>query len=529
MRAHHDPLAYANALFREGRHAEAEVEFRAHLERDPKSGGAMFGLAVILMSRKDSAAAVELLRKAVKAAPQNARIRGLLGQAYESVGKHEESARAYEEAARLDPTDPKPLVNGAAALMHLNRNAEAIAVLKRALTIAPGDPLALKDLVVATARVGTPEEAMSAAVAYGNLPPMPPTITRESQIRAVGTALVQAGRVAEGIAMLERAAANAPGDADLRHVLGLAYLISGQHRRGFELWQARGQAAGSEGMAIPKKVAPAWDGVADVRGKRVLVLAEQGVGDALQFARYLPELARRGAEVIVGCNLLAVTLLERVEGVRSASPDDPPPAHDLSVLMLDLPLLLGVPDEIARFASPYLTSEPERVARIRGHLGKADGRPRVALCWSGSPLQPVNARRAFDPRRLEPLIKAFPGVQFVSAQKLPLPGTSTPKGLLDPTPHLRDFADTAALIDAVDLLITTDTSTAHLAGGMGKASWVLLHHPTPHWPFAQSGDRCEWYPGLRLFRQPAYGDWDSVIAGVRAALGVWLSERVSSG
>jgi hypothetical protein len=237
----------------------------------------------------------------------------------------------------------------------------------------------------------------------------------------------------------------------------------------------------------------------------------------IQFARFIPELARRvGGPVTLGCNPLLGELMKSVDGVGEVWSKKEAPVHEVSVLMLDLPLLLGVVGRLAEFAGPYLKADPARVERFRALIRQRSGgrKPSVGLCWSGSPRQPVNFRRSFDPALLSGLVKGRKDAAFFSLQKVPVPGTQTPKGVIDLTEEMKDFADTAAFMSTLDQVITTDTSTAHLAGALGLSATVLLHHPAAHWTWGREGERTEWYPTLRLIRQERAGDWGGVVGRI---------------
>lgn len=513
-------LAEAEKLLAQRNYAAAETGFSAILKSHPQYARAAGGLGVCLFVRREFSGAIRAFRNAVKLEPGNGVYWTQLAEAQKAAGEKRSALRSYEEAMRLLPRDSRLPTNAGSLAFELGAVEEALGLTRRALKLDPNDMLALRNLASMAAKSGDPAEALSAARTLAARAAIPPMVTVATQLHLLGNALTMNGATDDGISTLQRALEEAPADADIRHSLALAYLAAGDHGRGFALLPARFDLPGYAENAVAKSDQPRWDG-SDPSGKRVMVQCEQGAGDAVQFCRYLPELARRGATVLVACGRPLVGLLRTVEGVSGVF--DGPCGHDVAVPMMDLPLRLGLTGGSAGWTGPYIAAGTARTAELRAAISvKAGGRTTVALCWSGNPDQPVNRRRSVPTSLLGTL--KLDGVCFVSAQKVPPPGQGPPKGLieLDPTPELENFADTAALLAGVDLVVTTDTSVAHLAGAMGLPAWVLLHHPAPHWPYGATGERTAWYPTLRLFRQRTYGDWGPVLQDVRRRLGEHL-------
>ena len=260
---------------------------------------------------------------------------------------------------------------------------------------------------------------------------------------------------------------------------------------------------------------PIWDG-GDVAGRKVFVFAEQGQGDQLQFVRYVPLLADRGARVTLEAHPRLRPVLQTLRGVEEiVTFGTAPDAHDLVAPLLSLPRHLGA-SPAAAGAAPYLGA-PEGPDILSARSGS--GPLRIGLVWSGNPQQPTNPRRSCsldDIRQLADL----PDTELYSLQKgsaaTDLKLATWAGAITDLGPGLADFGVTARTLGALDLLVTTDTAIAHLAGAMGKTAWVLLAYAAD-WRWSE-GETTPWYPSLRLFRQPAPGDWTSVIENVRRAL-----------
>ena len=257
-----------------------------------------------------------------------------------------------------------------------------------------------------------------------------------------------------------------------------------------------------------------WDG-APLEGRTIVLLPEQGFGDTIQFARYAPQVAARGGHVILGCPAPLKRLMRTLGGVSQvASGDDPPVMAHVGAALLDLPGLFGtrltnVPAEV-----PYLCAEKELVDAWAPRFTPPHFK--VGLVWAGNPAHQHDARRSTTLTSLAAL-GDVPGVQFYSLQK----GQATPTGfnsaLVDLGPDLHDFADTAAVLMHLDLVITVDTSVAHLAGALGRPVWLMLSR-AHDWRWIDGWDRSPWYPSMRIFRQQVAGDWAGVARRITSAL-----------
>jgi hypothetical protein len=323
------------------------------------------------------------------------------------------------------------------------------------------------------------------------------------------------------LASCERAIALKPGSPEAQFNLGACQLALGDYERGWAGYEWRWQTRNT--APLPDYRSPRWRGDVAIPNQTILVHAEQGFGDSLQFCRYVPMLASL-ASVVLDVSRPLVRLLSSLDcDVRIIARGDDLPPFDTWIPMLSLPLAFQT--TLATIPGParYLHADPEQSARWRKRLSGMAGR-KIGLVWAGSPLslQPqalaMDRRRSLTLQQFAPLAD-IPGLCLISLQKGDAARQSPPDGMAlhDWTDELDDFADTAALIEALDLVISVDTSVVHLAGALGKPVWVLNRFDQC-WRWLSDRTDSPWYPTARLFRQPAPGDWTSVMRDVAAAL-----------
>ena len=392
--------------------------------------------------------------------------------------------------------------------MRAGRAEEAIALFRRAVEREPANAEALLYLAGALSSTGRPAEAVAS---YDRTLAL--MANHAAAWSSRGVALQALNRHADAIASFDRAIALEPDFADAHFNKSLALLAIGDYPRGQLEYEWRWKRSGAAHLR-QNLGRPLWRGE-DPQRRTILLHAEQGLGDTIQFARYAPLLARAGANVILETHPELKPLLARLDGVRSViARGEARPAHDFHCPLGGLPMALktelsSVPAEI-----PYVSADAERVERWRPRL-EALGGPRVALVWAG------NAAHANDRNRSVPLalLRALWGAdtaRFVSLQRDLRAGDAemlAAAPVLHLGPELADFDDTAAVVAGCDLVITVDTSVAHLAGAMGRPVWVLLPFSCD-WRWTAASDRSPWYPAARLYRQPQPGDWESVVARV---------------
>lgn len=473
------------------------------------------GLALRALGRLEEAAAV--LGAAVAQTPERDDLRLEHGQtrhawalAMLAAGRREEGRALLRAVVRAAPHDAQAHLNLARLLATEGGLEEPVAVLAglvaRGGAVAAG-LLAEVALLLAEAGAGGPAEAAARrALAVGD--PVDDTWV------TLGLALHLQDRLDEALAAYEQALALRPDHVAARCNAAMVHLAKGELERGFAGFEAR--RGGRDALPAPDALA----------GRRVVLEGEQGHGDTIQFARYAPMVAALGAEVTLRVQPGLVRLFAGMPGVaRVGGPEVAAGAGDVVLPLASMPLLFGTTLATVPAGVPYVAADPAAVARWRARLAGYPGRI-VGLAWAGERRRALSAR-AMDARRsvalaaLAPLA-AVPGVTLVSLQKGAGAAQRPPDGmdLLDWTAELPDFAATAALVSALDLVVTVDTAVAHLAGALGRPVW-LLNRLDSDWRWLRGREDSPWYPSLRQFRQAAPGDWGTVVAQVARALAAW--------
>jgi hypothetical protein len=315
-----------------------------------------------------------------------------------------------------------------------------------------------------------------------------------------------------------------PGFNEAMFSYAILLARAGDYERAWPLFESRWNLPG---LTKPNFSQPAWSGQS-VDGKRILIYSEQGLGDSIQFIRYAAMLVERGAEVIVECRKELVDLLRTAIGVTGVFFEgEPLPPFDLHVAMLSQPGAFKTTIQTIPGKVPYLFANPARRHTWRDRLGNDHTRLRVGLTWAGNADNVTLRKRRVALEQLLPVV-AVENVDFFSLQigsgseqigRLPLQSL-----IADHTMHIKDFADTAAFMAELDLIISVDTAVAHLAGALGCSVWTLLPFVSD-WRWGLEGENTPWYPTMRLFRQPAPGDWASVIQKVAGELKHFVVER----
>ena len=434
-----------------------------------------------------------------------------------------EAEDAFRSALREDPTASRAWHGLGNLWLGRGRPEDAAEAFRRALNQRPDHALLLSNLALALHRSGRSDEAEAILRALIAREPD----SYEATIN-LGVVLRDVVRWPEARELFERALVWRPGEAKLRFDLSLLELALGDFAAGWDGYEQRWEANGTPRPGSAD--VPIWQGE-PLAGKHLLLFTEQGFGDTLQFIRYVPLLARQGAKVTLGCPPALSRLMRRIEGIAAVidDPADEPPA-DFQLSLMSLPHRLGTRLDTIPAELPYLRADPEAVAAWSRRLAASEtDRPkctRIGLVWAGAPRPDMPMAHEIDKRRSLPLaalapLGAVPGVRFISLQKGPGAAqlAAPPPALLieDPMAEVADFADTAAIVANLDLVIAADTAVAHLAGGLGVPVWVMSRFDGC-WRWLTDRDDSPWYPGLRLFRQPRAGDWQSVVAEVATTL-----------
>ena len=503
----------------------------------------LLGLAAAQSGRPQEAA--DLFTRALRGSPGNAALHGHLGIALRNLGRHEEALQCFDRAIALKHDHAVAHNNRGATLADLKHHEEAIASFERAIAANPGyaeawynlgnsqAELRRVDAAIASYRKAIALDAdfvdahnnLGVALAERNahkdaIACYQRAIALEPRFADaysnLGVALADLTRYGEASAAYERAIAIDPECADAHWNLALCRLLLGDFLRGWEgyEWRWKQDQVAKFKRHYPQ---PLWRGEESLKGKTLLLYAEQGLGDMLQFCRYASRVADLGARVLLEAPPALQSVLCGLPGVAQVIAQGAAiPAFDIHCPVTSLPLAFhSTADTIPRDV-PYIAADAARVAMWQGKLGPRT-KPRVGLAWSGNLLPDPNRSMTFSTA----LTLAMADVEIISLQK---EVRASDAALLASRPdirhfgdELRDFADTAALIESMDMVISIDTSVAHLAGAMGKPLWMMLPY-NPDWRWMIDRDDCLWYPSARLFRQTAIGDWASVVRRVGAAL-----------
>ena len=471
-------FAQAVDHFQNGRLPEAEKLGARIRKLAPHSHEAAHFLGVIKLQRGDAAAALPLIEAALRLKPGAPDILAHRGNALAMLGRCEEALAQFDALLAQHPAQAELHFNRGLALASLARHAEAVAAYDRALTLRPD--------------------------------------YRAAQLNR-GVALQALNRHTEAIAGFEALLARNPADADAAHNAALSRLTVGDYAQGFRQYEARFARSG-----MPRRRRdlgkPLWGGEILTQPHTILLHAEQGLGDTIQFARYAPLVARMGGRVVLEVAPELVSLLRRLEGVAQVAERGAAlPDFDLHCPMGSLPLALKT--EVASIpAAPYLAASAARIAQWQARLPALT--PRVAFAWAGGAAHPDDRNRSLPLTQLAPLLE-LDGISFISLQRDPsaadAAALASMKRVTALGAELRDFDDTAAVLALCDLVIAVDTSLAHLAGALGRPIWILLPF-RPDWRWMLVRPDSPWYPSARLYRQGALGDWASVVARVRADL-----------
>jgi tetratricopeptide (TPR) repeat protein len=471
-------IHYGNALAGLSRHAEALASYERAIALDTTLADAHYNRGVALAELGRHEAALASYEQAIARDPDHAQAHNNLGNLLSDGARYLEALQHYERASEIRTDFIDAWVNRANLLRRLTRYEKALSSSERAIQINPDHP-----------------QAHSSR----------------------GAVLASLGRYDEALSSYRRAIELKPDLAEGLWNKAIVHLSRGEWGEGWSLYEARWKVK-SLGLTQHCADLPAWRGQESIQGKVVLLHAEQGYGDTLQFCRYASLVAARGARVILGVPSALQSLMRSLEGVAQVVTQGAPPPFDHHCPLLSLPLAFGT--ELASIPAPrrYLSADPGARARWGARLGPRTG-PRIGLVWSGSATHTNDLNRSIALESVLPLTQY--GAQFVSLQKeirgLDAPAFARAPNIRRFGDELIDFADAAALVSELDLVISVDTSIAHLAGALGKPVWILLPY-VADWRWLQEREDSPWYPSARLFRQPAARDWGSVIERLALAL-----------
>lgn len=547
----HAKLQAAIALQQQGRLAQAGALYMDVLRTHPDHPDCLNLLGVLAARAGQHATALALIDRAIAVYPGDASFHTNRGNVLRDLKQPDAALASFDHAIALRPDDADAHFNRGVALQDLGRPADALGSYDRALGIdarhahawhnrgnallALGDPASATDshdraLAIDPAYVLAWQSRGHALAALGR-----PDAAVDSFDRAIaldpsdaaphynrGTLQKTLGRFDAALASFEAALRLQPDHAEARWNLSLLLLLVGRVREGWTLYESRWQ---TPSFRAPRRDfgRPLWLGDAPLDGRTILLHHDQGLGDAIQFSRYATPLAARGARVVLEVPAPLVALLRDVEGVADViRTGDPLPAFDCHCPLSSLPLALRSDLDCLPAAPAYLRADPGKVRGWEARLGPAT-RPRVGVVAAGNPHHANDAHRSVDlGRLLETLLRGQPaGVDVVLLQKdlrdADRAALAAHPAVRDASPWLLDFTDTAALCAQMDVVVSVDTSVAHLAAALGKPTWIMLPF-VPDWRWLLDRADSPWYPSARLYRQAALSDWDAVFGRIAADL-----------
>jgi tetratricopeptide (TPR) repeat protein len=501
-----------------GQMGEALRLISAALKINPRASEALVNLANVMHALKRDADALDCLDKALAIKPDDLHALQNRGSALLALNRPREALICFEQITQREPRNGEALLNRGVAKATLGRHAEALTDFDAALALMPGHPNVLYNRGNALLALDRHAEAIAAfdralaaipkhAAAWNNR----------------GRALQSLNRHAEAVASFGKAIELQKDYADAHFNRAHSLLTLGDLTHGFAQYEWRWKRSG---MTDTRRSygRPLWLGEFPIANKTILLHAEQGLGDTIQFARYAPLLARTGARVVLEVQPELKALLSGLDGITSYhARGETLPAFDVHCPLGSLPLAFKTEPSNIPADIPYLHADEARIAKWRPVIEALPGK-RVALAWAGHANHANDRNRSIGLKLLEPLLAkgdVSGGVSFISIQRELRENDAAQLARYAKVTHLggqlADMADTAAVTALVDLVIAVDTSVVHLAGAMGRPVWVMLPF-TPDWRWTLTGEQSPWYPQARLFRQPAIGDWPSVVAKLRDAL-----------
>lgn len=503
------------------RFEQAEALLKRALLRDPNHLQAWTSLAGLLLSRDQLQKALQCYRRALLLQPELAALHYNLGVTLLRLGEDQEAISALREALRLRPDYPQALNNLGSVLRRQGRLEEAVDCYRRVLALHPQQPIShnnlanvLREQQQADQAIAHYQQAISLDPLYGDAHANLAGVYRDR------------GQIALAISWYRQALVLTPESALAHLNLGLTLLLAGQEAEGWREYDWRLQTPALAGVLAVAPALPRWQGEPLAATEPLLLLAEQGLGDTLQFLRYVPLLRGRGLQVRLCAPEPLHGLIESSDiGAPILSPAL---AHQQQqgcwLPLMSLPALLGASRQQPLRSAPYLHTTSAALARWQAVLSCEAG-PLVAINWQGNPAIETGYLygRSLPLAAFETLT-AHPQLRFVSLQKGPGSEQLGACGFRErfvccqaAVDEAWDFCDTAAIISCCDLLITSDTAVAHLAAGMGQSTWLLLKQ-VPEWRWGLEGDSSGWYPSMRLFRQRRSGDWAELMQRVLQAL-----------
>jgi Tfp pilus assembly protein PilF len=522
------PEAHTNLgnLFQiQGKLDEAISHYRQAIHHKPDYAEAYANLGVALQKQERIETAIACFQQALRLKPDFVEAHANLGLALRSQGKSEEAIASYHRALQINPGFAVAHNNLGIALQSQGKLDEALTSFQQAVHLRPDYAEAYTNMGVVFHTQGKLHEAvMSFQQALHHKPHYPETYTN------LGVTLQAQGKVAEALANFQQAVQLQPQNVEAHWNRSLAWLLMGNFAQGWKEYEWRWKRKGSPPRPIAQ---PLWDG-APFQGRTLLIHAEQGLGDTLQFIRYLPMAQARGGSVIFECQPGLTRLLRQCPGIdqliEQTSSAPPAVSFDMHIPLLSLPRLFRTTVDTIPAPIPYIHAEEKLVQQWASQFSQVT-QYKIGICWQGNPQHPRDAVRSVPLAYFTPLA-SLKGISLYSLQKENGKEQLTPwaqeHAIQDLGATLDEvsgaFVETAAVIVNLDLVITVDTAIAHLAGALGAPVWVLLPF-APDWRWLLSRDNSPWYPTMRLFRQPRPGEWDTVFHRVVETLSTLVAQH----
>ncbi len=511
------------ALLHLKRPAEALASYDTAIALQPDFAEAHYNRGIALRDLKRPGDALTSYDTAIALKPDNAEAHYNRGNALRDLKRPDDALASYDRAIALRPDHADAHNNRGAALLDLKRPGEALASCDNAIGLKSDHADAHNNRGNALRELQRPEAALAS---HDKAIALKPDFAQAHYNR--GIALMALRRPDEALASYDNAIALKPDYAEAHWNQSLGFLLMGRFEPGWRQfeWRKRLKAP----LGLRRYPQPLWRGDEDIAGKTLFIYWEQGLGDTIQFCRYAKIAAARGAKVVLSVQQSLIELLKQLgPEIRIVGPDAVPADFDYHCPLLSLPLALGTTLSNIPATIPYLKSNAEKSLFWKEQLGEKN-QPRVGLVWSGGFRPDQTESWNFNSRRDIPLAKLAvlknPSIAFYSLQKGE-PAESELAGLIrdrwdgprviDFTSRLHDFSDTAALVDNLDLVISVDTSTAHLAGALGKPVWLLNRFDTC-WRWLLQRADSPWYPTVKLYRQEKAGHWDDVVEQIKMDL-----------
>jgi tetratricopeptide (TPR) repeat protein len=502
----------AFAHYKAGRLDESGNLCKKILKRQPQNFNILNLLGVLYLQQKDYDSAIHYLQKAVSINPSVAEIQNNLGLALINKGQLDEAIPCFKKAVQLNAFHSDAYTNLGLAFFQKGLVEESEKYYRKALQCDPYHVNANLNLGNVVFQKGLVDESIEYYYKAFQHDPNHTDVCNN-----LATALLMTGQYQESLRFF-RKATNLKPDSPLAHFhLSFVLLLLGDFKNG---WKEYFWRWGMEEYRIPNWPQPIWDG-ADFSGKALFIHVEQGFGDMIQVVRYIPLVAQRGGKIILQCQKELLPLIKNVEGVeRFITCGDPLPSFDIHCPLLCLPMIFDTNLDTIPANIPYIRADDLLVKKWKEKIGDTSS-VKVGVIWRGNPVHKRDRERSIPFEQLAPLAEVG-GVSFYSLQKREIFEQLRPPScgltLIDFMDEVRDFSDTAALIENLDLVISVDTSVAHLAGAMGKPVWALIQF-SPDWRWLLEREDSPWYPTMRLFRQKTRGDWSKVIERIGQELG----------